>query len=231
MTLLLNIGPVSGAVFEERVSRFTVRLRGGALCHLHDPGRLRHLLRPGVRLLVRQAWRPGRRTSCDVVAAWDRDILVLEDTRLPNKLLPAAMRHLAPGLSIIAAERMINGTRVDYVARAPGGEIVLIEVKGTNLARSGVAYFPDAPSRRAVRQLEALAAASRHGVYGLIVFTILRPDATSLRPERRVDPLLASRLCGLRHQLGYLAYRVEPRLRDDKLLVYYVGPVKVEPCS
>jgi len=233
---LLVVDGVREARLLRRPNRFTVELEtveGAALaCHLHDPGRLRHLLRPGARVLYRPAWRPGRRTSCDVAAVYDGDVVVLEDTRLPNRLLPAALPLLLPGYRVEASEAPINGTRVDFVASTPRGGLALIEVKGTNLVESGVALFPDAPSRRARRQLEALAVAAGSGSESHVVFTILRPDAGRLAPHRRVDPEFSRLLCGLRGRLRYHAYTVKPLLEPGGRLAVYMGRVvPVEPCG
>ena len=233
---LLVVEAVKPGRFVKRKQRFTAEILGESgerrLCHLHDPGRLRHILRPGARLLYREAWRPGRRTSCDVVAAVTPEgVLALEDTRLPNRLLPEALPRLLPGYTILRPEAWVNGTRVDFAAQAPSGALALIEVKGTNLAKGGVAFFPDAPSRRARRQLEALAAAATEGAEAHIVFTVLRPDARVLRPSRAVDPALARLLCALRERLHYHAYTVEPRLAGDRLEVHMGDVIQVKPCS
>ena len=231
---LLEIRGVREARLRRRVARFTLELEADGermLCHLHDPGRLRHLLRPGARVLYRPAWRPGRRTACDTVAVWDGGTLVLEDTRLPNRLLPRALPSILPGYRLEASERQVNGTRVDFVATSPRGTTALLEVKGTNLVEDAAALFPDAPSARAARQVEVLAAATRAGVEAHIVFTVLRPDAALLRPNRRVDPRLARLLCSLRGSLRYHAYTVNPVLEENGVLKIHMGArVPVEPC-
>ncbi len=222
-----------------RPNRFTVRLaaeRGGErLCHLHDPGRLRHLLAPGAELLYVEKWRPGRRTGCDIVAAVEpgTGTLVLEDTRLGNRFLPLVAEKLIPGLEpgTLEPERTVNGFRADYVAADKGGRVTIIEVKSTNLARGGAALFPDAPSRRAVRQLEAMAAAAEAGARAVLVFTVLRGDAELVKPNRPVDPVFAARLCALSTRLEAYAYRVEPRLHGDRLEAWYGGEAGVEPCG
>jgi len=224
--------------FLARPTRFTVRLAAGdgeRLCHLHDPGRLRHLLEPGATLLYVEKWRPGRRTGCDVVAALEpgTGTLVLEDTRLGNRFLPLVAEKLIPGLEpgSLEAERMVNGFRADYLAVDNTGHPVVIEVKSTNLAAGGVALFPDAPSRRAVRQLETMAAAASAGARGVLVFTVLRGDASIVKPNRGVDPAFSRRLCALRGRLEAYAYRVEPRLSGDRLEAWYGGAARVEPCG
>jgi len=232
--LLLEIRGVREASLRRRVTRFTLDLETATgqriLCHLHDPGRLRHLLRPGVRILYKPAWRPGRRTTCDTVAIWDEDTLVLENTRLPNKLLPRALHHILPGYQLARTEARINGTRVDFIATAPNGATALIEVKATNLVENDRALFPDAPSRRAARQVETLAVAARAGAESHIVFTILRPDAEHLQFNRRVDPRLARLLCANHDWIRYHAYTVNPVLEHDKLRVFLGEKKPVKPC-
>ncbi len=203
---------------------------GTQACHLHDPGRLRHLLRPGAEVFYRWAWRPGRRTSCDVVAVRSPGgVLVLEDTRLGNKLFPMVAPLLVPGLTgDLAAEKWINGTRVDFVSVDREGRPVLIEVKSTNLVENGVALFPaDAPSTRARRQVEALIAATRSGARAAIVFTVLRSDAHTLRPNRAIDPGLAKLLKSHQAGLELYAYKVNPILVGDEIKVSYAGAITI----
>jgi len=235
--VLLSIGGVREAVFVSRPRRFTVLLRGreggGSLeCHLHDPGRLRHLLAPGTIIYYRLAWRPGRRTSCDVVAARrPGEELVLEDTRLANRVFPMVAERIVPGLAPgLEAEKWINGTRVDFIGSDRDGHVVLVEVKSTNLVENRVALFPDAPSKRAHRQLEALAVAARKGARSVIVFTVLRSDADRLRPNRLVDPVFARLLCAYHKVLELYAYRLKPLIKRDTIEVRYAGEISTEPC-
>jgi sugar fermentation stimulation protein A len=230
---LLAIRGVEKGILVERINRFTVAVketRGGRLnCHLHDPGRLRHILRPGATVYYRNAWRPGRKTPCDIVAVEAGEILVLEDTRIPNKVLPSVLGLVLPGYEVAAREVQVNGMRVDFLASTPSGEIALIEAKATNLVEAGTALFPDAPSRRAHRQLEALAAAST-AAEAHVFFTILRPDANRLRPHRRIDPVFARLLCSLRGKISYHAYTLHPVHAGGEILVYMGRVVPVEPC-
>lgn len=202
-------------------------------CHLHDPGRLSHLLAPGSTLIYRDAWRPGRATSCDVVAVLEphSGALVLEDTRLANQLFPLVAGEVVPGLrgEALRAEVQANGSRIDFAGFDEASRPVLVEVKSTNLAAGGVALFPDSPSRRASRQLEVLAAATRSGARAAVVFTVLRGDAERVRPNRSVDPLFSRLLCSLRVVEAY-AYRLRARLEEDRLEIYYAGTLPVERC-
>ena len=230
---LLVIRGVRRARYLSRPSRFTVLLsdaEGTRACHLHDPGRLKHLLRRGAEVFYRWAWRPGRRTSCDVVAVrGPGGVLVLEDTRLGNKLFPMAASLLVPGLTgDLAAEKWVNGTRIDFVSVDREGRPVLIEVKSTNLVENGVALFPDAPSTRARRQVEALVAATRSGARAAIVFTVLRGDAHLLRPNRAIDPGLARLLKNHQRSLELYAYRVDSVLVGDEIRISYAGAITID---
>lgn len=231
---LLVISNVRRARFVSRPSRFTVVLstgKGNRRCHLHDPGRLTHLLKPGTSIYYREAWRPGRATSCDVVAVEKDNVLVLEDTRLGNQLFPKVASLVVPGASELEKEKWINGTRIDFVTTDYGtGAPLLIEVKSTNLVVNNTALFPDAPSKRAHRQIEALLAASLTGARAVMVFTVLRSDAEELRINRAIDPRLARLVCANKRRLELYAYRVEPRLVGDEIRVSYRGTIPVNPC-
>ncbi|BEP17966.1 DNA/RNA nuclease SfsA [Pyrofollis japonicus] len=237
---IVSIEHVRSAELVARIKRFTVMLSTGrdkVQCHIHDPGRLTHLLKPGTRVYYRPSWRPGRKTSCDVVAVEEprTGTIVLEDTRFGNKLFPLVAHRVIPGISSLTAEKWINGTRVDFIATDSVGNIVLIEVKSTNLVIDRVALFPDAPSQRARRQIEVLVTASKNGTRAAIVFTVLRPDADILKPNRVVDPVFSRLLCAHRNSLELYAYRVEPLIEKDNgdemtLKVFFKGLVSVEPC-
>jgi sugar fermentation stimulation protein A len=237
---IFSVNHVRSAELVARIKRFTVVLSTGqdkVLCHIHDPGRLTHILKPGTRIYYRHSWRPGRKTSCDVVAVEEprTSIVVLEDTRFGNKLFPLVAHRVIPGISNLTAEKWINGTRVDFVATDNAGNIVLVEVKSTNLVADRVALFPDAPSQRARRQLEVLVTASRSGTRAAIVFTVLRPDADIVKPNRAVDPVFSRLLCAHRDNLELYAYRVEPLIEknggdETTLKVFFKGLISVNPC-
>ena len=68
--------------FIERPNRFVVEFDTGngttEVAHLRDPGRLKELLIPGVKLLLRKAHaNPKRKTGYDVIAVFNNGIWVL----------------------------------------------------------------------------------------------------------------------------------------------------------
>ncbi len=229
---LIRIHGVKSAIFVERMNRFTVRVREGKgerTCHLHDPGRLHHLLSRGVQVLVVDRWRPGRATTCDVVAVFRDGVIVLEDTRLPNKLFEK-MAELVYGTCSIEKEVYIAGSRIDFVLTTEK-KVILVEVKGTNLVVKGTALFPDAPSQRAVKHIDTLGRLAAMGYSSHLFFMVLRPDAQELRPNRAVDPAFAAKMCANSSRVRYLAARINAKLDDNILAVYYGGEIPVKPCT
>lgn len=237
-------GPVEiiDGVFEARVvarrGRFTVLVedaRGTRMeCWLPDPAGAPHLLRPGAAVAARREWRPGRRTPCTVKAFIldEGGSAALAELAAANRLFARTAEAVMPGLEGLTPEPAAPGARADFAATGPGGEPVLIEVKATNLVEDGVALFPAAASRRASRQLDALAAAARAGARSILVIAVLAPGASLVRPNRRVDPVFSRRLCAYTRTglLEALALSFPARLVDGRVEVYYGGLVGLEPC-
>ena len=95
-------GKLQEAVFVERPNRFLVRCRPRGQeepvdAHLADPGRLRELLIPGVRIWLLPASGEKRKTrwTALLVESPDRRGLVSVDTRIPNRLIGRALAQSA----------------------------------------------------------------------------------------------------------------------------------------
>ena len=70
----MKIKNIFGGIFVERPNRFLVHFKINSndnnieMAHLRDPGRLKELLTPNVKLLLRKASNPNRKTGYDVIA-------------------------------------------------------------------------------------------------------------------------------------------------------------------
>ncbi|MTK63578.1 MAG: DNA/RNA nuclease SfsA, partial [Methanobacterium sp.] len=68
----MKIENIIKGVFVERPNRFLVHFKLNStdksieMAHLRDPGRLKELLTPNVKLLLRKATNPNRKTGYDV---------------------------------------------------------------------------------------------------------------------------------------------------------------------
>ncbi|MCL4329113.1 MAG: DNA/RNA nuclease SfsA [Candidatus Thermoplasmatota archaeon] len=168
----------------DRPNRFLVRavLKGvETLVHLHDPGRIRELIYPGNRILVRET--DGRKTSYSVTAARSHGEWILLDSRFHNKIAAA---FLPEGCM---REVSVENARLDFAC----GDC-LIEIKGSTLCIDRVARFPDAPSERASRHARILGNIASHGGRALMVFLVFSPAAESFAPNSLTDPTFAAEL-------------------------------------
>ncbi|MFP3204633.1 MAG: DNA/RNA nuclease SfsA [Metallosphaera yellowstonensis] len=169
---------IEGEVWEEKVAgrpnRFVVLTEGGRPCHLHDPGRLKELIYPGNRILVRES--VGKKTDCSVLAAWN-GLWVVVDSRFHN---PIARTFLPDN---VEAEVRIGKSRIDFRVKD-----IYVEVKGCSLVRDGVALFPDAPTTRGEKHLRELIEVMREGFRALLMVLVMRPDAKCFLPNEVTDP-------------------------------------------
>jgi sugar fermentation stimulation protein A len=117
------------------------------------------------------------------------------DTRVVNRLVPEAIGSGAVpslrGLSLVKAEHPFLGSRLDFLARDGEGP-VLLEAKSCTLVEYGMALFPDAPTARGRRHLEALAGAVRQGMKAMVVIVVQREDAEAFAPHAARDPAFAA---------------------------------------
>jgi sugar fermentation stimulation protein A len=194
---------VEPATFLSRPNKFlvVVRLESGqeVEAHLADPGRLNDLLYPGVVGWVVHVPSPNRKTAYDFIAVQHENIIVSLDTRVPNRLVRELLesRWLFPGIAFdeIRPEFPHGHSRVDFLGRQ-SESYFLIEVKSAGYVDDDVALFPDAPTKRGTRHVQELVASIQEGYTAMIVFVVQRPDASSVSPNRDIDPAFATALAG-----------------------------------
>ncbi|MFQ5826879.1 MAG: DNA/RNA nuclease SfsA [Dehalococcoidia bacterium] len=192
--------PLLEATFLERANRFACWVeREGRRQNVHLPnsGRLRELLIPGASVLVAEAGAPHRKTKGDMLLVVQGEKLVSVDARLPGHLVDEALREgdLAPfrGYPRIQREVRFGESRLDFLLGGEGGACFL-EVKSVTLVREGRALFPDAPTLRGRRHLEALMEAGRYSYAAAVVFVVQREDARAFSPNDGTDPAFGSAL-------------------------------------
>ncbi|XDF43717.1 DNA/RNA nuclease SfsA [Saccharolobus solfataricus] len=159
---------------KERLNRFMVSTQSGKLCHLHDPGRLKELIYPGNKILVREVDGNKRKTSYQVTAAWN-GLWVIVDSSIHNDIT----RKFLPNAK---AEVKVGNSRIDF----QDGN-TFIEVKGCSLVENGVAMFPDAPTERGRRHLEELIKLKEKGYNAKLLVLVMRDDAKCFYPNERTD--------------------------------------------
>ncbi len=180
-------------VFLRRLNRFVAEVDiGGELVRVHvrNTGRCTSVLVPGREVSLQKSADPGRTTQYTLIAVntpgygW-----VNLDSLAPNKLAGEWLR--SRGFTQIKPEYGFGSSRVDFYAER-NGERWLIEVKGCTLAKNGVAFFPDAPTKRGTKHLRELSGAVPQGHRSMILFVIMLRGVTSVEPNSGVDPEFAA---------------------------------------
>ncbi|AUB56727.1 MULTISPECIES: DNA/RNA nuclease SfsA [Methanobacterium] len=204
--------------FKERPNRFTVIFeadRALEMAHLRDPGRLKELLFPGARLLLRPANNlANRKTKYDVIAVWCEDIWVLINSGfhsdLAGELIESGFIGELSDYRVEKREYTFGKSRIDFLlknihSKVPNphnNEVInhnnskvptpwknmLLEVKGCTLVEGGHARFPDAPTLRGKKHLEELIKAKNEGIDSAVLFIIPRGDAKVFSPNWEMDP-------------------------------------------
>ena len=185
--------PLREALFEARINRFVVHVRldgKSVAAHLPNSGRLRELLTEGRHVYVRPVASDRRKTGYDLALVDYGGILVSVDSRLPNSLVEEAVREARlsafDDYGQVRREVRWITVRLDLELKGQGREC-LVEAKSVTLVRDGVARFPDAPTLRGRRHLEALRQAVEQGKRGAIVFVVQRGDAQAFAPNDETD--------------------------------------------
>jgi len=240
LNLLSIPGPIVGVTILKRLNKFAVEVSSSNgdtfSCHLHDPGRLVGLVRPGAEAVVKFVGRTlNRKTPCDLVAVRSPGgVWVLADSRLPNKLFERAVElgHIFKGYKVVKSEYRVEKKRLDFLLQKEGCEQLFVEVKGCNLVVGGVALFPDAPTKRGREHVLLLKQLKLQNLNAAIVFVIVRSDAHILKPYRNMDPGFAAALCeAWRSGVEVRAFKVSVDVRPDSVEVSYGGEVPVYSCT
>jgi len=220
------------AVFISRPNRFLLRCRllqqpGEIEAHLPDPGRLKELLIPGARLLIRKAESASRRTQWSVAMVYQGDTLVSINSSLPNQFMREAFTHgQVPGFEgcrLIKAEYTLGRHRYDFLLEKDG-KPQIVEVKGVSLVEEGHALFPDAVTERGRSHVQHLGEMDPGEYDRHLVFIVQRSDASRFSPHARRDPAFASALLqalqrGLQIRIFSLDFRL-PQIKFHSQLPF-----------
>ena len=193
---LLRVEADGEAVVLSRPNRFVVELEIDGVrdfAHLRDPGRLRELIYPGNRVLVKRAEGSGRKTSWDVLAADSPAGWVFVNSGYHRRLGELIIEggFLPYTVKRYSAEVKRGKSRLDYLLELDGGRM-WVELKGCTLVKDGVALFPDAPTSRGARHVLELAEAVEDGDRALLLVLVFREDALRFLPNAETDPDFAA---------------------------------------
>lgn len=163
--------------------------------HVKNTGRCRELLVEDAVVYLEKGVSPGRSTGYDLVAVKKGNRMINMDSNAPNKAVGEWLlkKELFPSLTNIRAEKTYKTSRFDFYVETEEDKIFL-EVKGVTLEREGGAYFPDAPSGRAVKHVEELAEAVKEGYKAYVLFVIQMKGVDFFAPNAETHPEFAEAL-------------------------------------
>ena len=188
------------AEFIERPNRFLTRVRiDGSIVnsHLPDPGRLKELLIPGSRLLLKQENGLNRKTQFSTQAIYSGEILISLNTLVPNRFVSYLLKNY--GLAFLKEwelqqqEVSYGNSRFDFQLKK-NDAVMVLEVKSVTLVEKGIAKFPDAVTARGCRHVRHLAELAAEGLNVMVLFVVQRPDAECFQPQWVRDPEFSSAL-------------------------------------
>lgn len=192
--MLMQVGWDSEAVFVERPNRFLgiVDIGGSEeKAHVHDPGRLKELLYPGNKVLLKRAQRQDRKTAWGLIAAQHQGRWIFTNSAyhssLARKLLESEYGPITD-IASIRPEVNFGSSRLDFLITRNDGSQVVIEVKGCTLTMDGKAVFPDAPTERGRRHVKELVELTHKGYQAMLLVLVLGPPAVCFRPNHNTDP-------------------------------------------
>ena len=188
--------PQLDAIFLNRPQRFLAEMSlpegTEELVYCANPGAMTGCLTSGRKALLwdsadlkrkrRYTWR-----AVEIEGCW-----IGTDTHLANRIVEEALRlKLVPGLEsycTTAREQLVEkGFRVDFVLTGHLGDC-LVEVKSATVVENGLARYPDSPTPRGVKHLEALERKARQGQRSVLLFLVQRSDAHSFAVSNSHDP-------------------------------------------
>ncbi|MFP3874052.1 MAG: DNA/RNA nuclease SfsA [Thiohalophilus sp.] len=229
--------PLIPATLLRRYKRFLadVRLDNGEELTVHTPntGSMLGCAEPGTRIWLRDSANPARkyRYSWELASTAD-GIPVGVNTHLANQLVQEAIEQgVITGLQgytqIRREVKYGTGSRIDLLLSAPGRADCYVEVKNvTALGEGQCAIFPDAPTERGRKHLQALRDMVRDGYRAVLLLHVARDDARAFRPATEIDPAYA-RLLAEVHTQGVEVLAWVSRVSSQAIGLYRSVPVRL----
>ena len=188
------------AEFIERPNRFLTKVKINDkifMSHLPDPGRLKELLTPGAKLLLKKENGVNRKTKFSTQAVYLKNTLISLNTLTPNKFVSFLLKNkLLPFLEnweFDKQEVTYGKNRFDFQLIKNEKKMIL-EIKSATLVEIQIAKFPDAITERGKRHVEHLSQMIDNNLLTMVLFVVQRSDAISFKPQWERDPKFCNAL-------------------------------------
>ena len=163
--------------------------------HTPNTGAMTGCAEPGCSVWLRDTQNPSRKYqySWEVTETIDGTMVGVH-TGIVNTLVREAIENKIlselQGYDEIRQEVKYGNerSRIDLLLQHQGRADCYVEIKNvTAVDEDGVAFFPDAVSKRAVKHLRDLMAMVKQGYRAVIFFCVQRFDVNAVRPADEVD--------------------------------------------
>ena len=187
------------ASFRSRPNRFLaeveiIQIKKIVNAHVPDPGRLKELLIPSAKVILKKSKNPNRKTQYSLVGVKTNSTWVNINSQVSNRLFQKEVSVLPrfKKFVIVKSEYKFQNSRIDFLMENQedpnNPKKTLIEVKSSTLVKDRVAMFPDAPTSRGAKHVSELKESLSLGYDAFVVFLIKRNDAKEFRPFKEMDP-------------------------------------------
>lgn len=215
-------------IFLERPNRFIahVEIDGQRhVAHVKNTGRCRELLVSGATVYLEGNDDPSRKTAWDLIAVEKGERLINMDSQAPNRVFGEWVRSggFLPHVTLMRPETRFGDSRFDFYVEVDGARH-FIEVKGVTLEEDGVVRFPDAPTERGVKHLEALMAAKEQGYEAWVCFVIQMSDVKRFEPNDVTHPQFGETLRRAA-RAGVHVLALECEVMQDSLIIRAPVPI------
>ena len=122
--------------------------------------------------------------------------------------------------------RNVPKSTTPYGTPSEQSGLCYLEMKSVTLVDDGVGLFPDAPTSRGVRHMDALAQAVGEGHRAAVIFVVQREDAHAFSPNDKADPLFGSALREAQ-AAGVEAYAYRCRVSPEEIVLAEQLPVNM----
>ena len=213
--------PFEYGVLVKRYKRFLVdvELKSGIItAYCPNPGRMLTCSKPGSRVRLSYFKNTKRKYAYQLDLVHNGYCWVGVNPSFANQCVRAAILDgvIFSDYSVGCWEsevRYDESRRIDFLYTGLD-QLVYVEVKGVSMALDGVGMFPDAVSKRAVGQLDALVRQVKMGHRAIVLYCILRSDVTDVVSAEHIDKQYATKLEWAKKQ-GVEVMTLPMRFDDD----------------
>ena len=231
-------GNIRYATFIDRPNRFLVNLKlegsnKTEKAFLHDPGRMKELLVPNARLIIREPLRlTDRKTNWDILAVELENQIITINSSLPNRVVKQAIKNKwikeISNYNNMKTEVNYGNSRLDFFL-SNDKDTCFVEVKGVTLVKGTKALFPDAPTKRGARHLRELIDINSKGTRAIALFVCMRDDPRIFSPNKETDPEFSFQFGeAVAKGVEMLVYTVKPVIKNEKLTLQFKNRIIIE---